>query len=109
MSRTSIVREAPRLQAAVIVLTAIDHLAETVADAVDAPAAVVVIADAAVVADVPVVADRIVAGSVDLAARGIRPVATHLRGSARIEPKNEKGYDFGRGIFLGWEFELEKQ
>lgn len=81
MSPTSIVREAPHQLAAAIVLMAIVRTAETVADAVDVPAAVVVIVDAAVVVDVPVAAVVIVADAAVLAAEGTKPFATDLRGS----------------------------
>jgi hypothetical protein len=78
MSRTSIAKADLHQSAAVTVLTVIDRrTAETVADAVDVPAAVVVeIVDAAVGADVPVAAVGIVADAVALAAAagGTKPL-----------------------------------
>jgi hypothetical protein len=73
----------------VIVLTAIGHMAETAADAVDDPVAVGVIADVAVGGgDVLVAVAVIVADAADLAADGTKAFATDLRGSARIEPND---------------------
>ena len=109
MSPTSIVKEVLRPQAA-IVLTVIGRMAETVVDAVDVPAAEVVIVDAAVVADVPVAADGIVAGAAGLAAEDTKPFATDLRGSARIDLRKKKGFDYGRGLFsMTVGIETEKQ
>lgn len=81
MNPTSTVKEALRPQA-VIVLTAIGRMAETVVDAVDVPAAVGVIVDAAVVGvDVQVAAVVIVADAAGLAAEGTR---TFCHGFTRI-------------------------
>jgi len=76
MSQTSIAREGLHQLVVVIVLTAIGRMAETVADAVDVPAAVDVIVDAAVVADAPVAAVVIAADAAALAAEDTKLFAT---------------------------------
>lgn len=100
MSRTSIVKEAPRTQA-VIVLTAIDRMAETVVDAVDVPAAEGVIVGAAVVAAVPVAA-AVIVGVAVLAAEDTKSFATDLT----IDMGNEKATTTVVAFFLHSDFQL---
>ncbi len=79
VSRTSIAMER-RLRSAVIVLEAIDRLAETAAGAVDGRAAAGVIADVAVAVDGPVVAD----GIADVVGLVGDDTKSYCHGSSRI-------------------------